>query len=237
MIPIYTVGGPAIEKGRLLACLIALMFGPVADPLPFFTRLWFSFVCALRVVVDGAFAGRVWAVRDRKPALPETSPGSAVEPEADDVEPEVDDVEPDADDEADLDAAGPPDVTPSREEAALLLLAVLQREGRLVDFLEQDIENFDDADVGAAARVLHAGCRKALHRLGDVTPIRDEEEETRITVEEGIDTGEVKLVGAVTGDAPYRGILRHKGWRVALQLPAPTAEHDVSVVAPAEVEL
>lgn len=195
-------------------------------PPSFVTRLWFSFVCALRVLVDGAFAGRVWAVRDRMPQLPEPEEERAVSepppaPDADEA--------PAADD-------GSSEAHP-REEAALLLLAVLQREGRLVDFLEQDIEDFDDADVGAAARVLHAGCRKALHRLGEVRPIRDEDEDSRVTVEQGLDTGEVKLVGAVKGDAPYRGVLRHRGWRVTLQLPEPTAEHDVSVVAPAEVEL
>lgn len=195
-------------------------------PPSFVTRLWFSFVCALRVLVDGAFAGRVWAVRDRMPQLPEPEEERAVsEP------PPV----PDAD-EAPAADDGSSEWRP-REQAALLLLAVLQREGRLVDFLEQDIEDFDDADVGAAARVLHAGCRKALHRLGEVRPIRDEDEDSRVTVEQGLDTGEVKLVGAVKGDAPYRGVLRHRGWRVTLQLPEPTAEHDVSVVAPAEVEL
>lgn len=200
-------------------------------PPSFVTRLWFSFVCALRVLADGAFAGRVWAVRDQMPELPERNDGGGRDSDPD-SEPAPAPVSAPGTDEVSSPSAARP-----REEAALMLLAVLQREGRLVDFLEQDIEDFDDADVGAAARVLHAGCRKALHRLGEVSPIREEDEDSRVTVEGGLTTGEVKLVGAVEGDAPYRGVLRHRGWRVALQLPEPTTEHDISVVAPAEVEL
>src|SRR5215831_3115113 len=47
-------------------------------------------------------------------------------------------------------AAAPrkPDATPG----ALQLLALLQREGRLVDFLAEDISGYDDASIGAAVR-------------------------------------------------------------------------------------
>jgi len=217
----------------LLACDSALWFALVSAPLPFVTRLWFSFVCALRVLADGAFARRAWAVREGMPAQP-ALPESEVSPSSDaprDAHPS--DVSPGSDDAGSASGVQPA----AREDAALLLLAALQREGRLVDFIEQDIEDFDDADIGAAARVLHAGCRKALHGLGEVTPIRGEDEESRVIVEDGIATGEVKLVGAVAGQPPYHGILRHRGWRVKLDLPEPTADHDVSVVAPAEVEL
>ena len=114
----------------------------------------------------------------------------------------------------------------------------LLRDGRFVDFLEQDISSFDDAEVGAAARIVHGGCRKALHAHAEITTVRAEDEETTVEVTEGIDTGEVKLTGNVGGDPPYRGVLRHRGWRArGLSLPTAVAGHDATVVAPAEVEL
>jgi hypothetical protein len=54
----------------------------------------------------------------------------------------------------------------------------------------------------------------------------------------GYDPSEVKLTGKVTGKPPYRGVLRHRGWRVReLSLPEALEGHDFGVIAPAEVEL
>lgn len=126
-----------------------------------------------------------------------------------------------------------PDLSP-----ALVLLGLLQEKGRLIDFLEQDIEAFDDAEIGAAVRVVHEGCRSVLRGHAQVEPVRSEEEESRVVVKEGMDTGAVKLTGDLSGEPPYQGVLRHRGWRVArLSLPTPVAGHDPRVVAPAEVEL
>jgi len=121
---------------------------------------------------------------------------------------------------------------------AMQLLALLQRDGRLVDFLEQDVTTFTDEDVGAAARIVHEGCRKILHRVTSVSPLRSESEGSKVVVEAGFAPAEVLLVGNVQGAAPYRGTLRHRGWRVAeLSLPETVAGHDPHVLAPAEVEL
>jgi hypothetical protein len=114
----------------------------------------------------------------------------------------------------------------------------LQREGRLIDFLQQDIQSFADADVGAAARVVHTGCRKALATLTRVTAIRSEPEGSRVTLDSSVDHGAVKLVGNVQGSGPYTGVLRHKGWRVPeIKLPELVGDQDPKVLAPAEVEL
>src|SRR5262249_40222135 len=122
--------------------------------------------------------------------------------------------------------------------AALQLLSLLQREGRLVDFLEQDITSYSDDEVGAAARLVHEGCRKTLHRLTTVRPVRAETEGTRVMLEQGFVRSEIKLIGEVTGSPPYRGTLRHRGWRAAeLHLPEMVEGHDPSILAPAEVEL
>jgi hypothetical protein len=121
---------------------------------------------------------------------------------------------------------------------ALQLLALLQREGRLVDFLQQDIASFSDADVGTSARVVHEGCRKALRAHATVEPVRPEDEGTRVTLPPGFDPDEVKLVGDVKGQGPFTGVLRHRGWRATrLELPRLVGSHDARVLAPAEVEV
>lgn len=119
---------------------------------------------------------------------------------------------------------------------ALQLLAMLQREGRLVDFLQQNIDGFPDADVGAAARVVHDGCRRTLAKHAKVSAIRSENEGTPVTLDAV--PSDVKLVGNVAGSAPYRGVLRHRGWKIEeLRLPTRVGAHDPTIVAPAEIEL
>ena len=187
----------------------------VSDPdasLPFGTRLWFAFACFFRVLFDGSFAARAWGVRA---ALP---PARATEKEK----------------EKEKEKKG----APAPVDAALQLLALLQREGRFVDFLEEDVTTFSDADVGAAARVVHEGCRKALRAHGKLVAVRTEEEGTKVTVAEGTSPSEVKLTGNVVGKAPFTGTLRHRGWRLEdFHLPTSMPGHDARVVAPAEVEL
>lgn len=121
---------------------------------------------------------------------------------------------------------------------ALQLLALLQREGRFVDFLQQDIADFPDAEVGVAARVVHEGCRKALRAHADIEPVRGEPEGAPVTLEAGFDADAVKLVGEVKGPPPYAGVLRHRGWRAKkLELPERVGGHDARILAAAEVEL
>jgi hypothetical protein len=196
--------------------------GPVnADAsLPFLTRLWFAWVCFFRVLADGQFAARVWGIGQATPQLPGPPPSAA---------PSEDPPFPPA-----------PTVTPvaASTTAALQLLSMLQREGRLVDFLEQDITTFADADVGAAARVVHEGCRKALHAHAQIEPVFVDDEGARVKLAAGFDADEVKLVGDVRGEPPYTGVLRHRGWRATrLDLPQIVGGHDAHVLAPAEVEL
>ncbi len=121
---------------------------------------------------------------------------------------------------------------------ALRMLAALQRDGRLLDFLQEDIAAAPDADVGAAARIVHEGCRKTLAEYIDLEPVLKEEEGETVTVETGFDPGKVRLTGNVVGKPPYKGRLAHPGWRAArLELPKQTEELDPRVLAPAEVEI
>ena len=122
-------------------------------------------------------------------------------------------------------------------DRAVQLLALLQRDGRLVDFLSEDIAPYQDAQIGAAVREMHANCRKSLAQYVTLEPVIEGEEDRPVTVEGAFDPAAVKLVGNVTGRPPLRGLLRHKGWRVAeINLPnLPPRGAGRAVVAPAEV--
>jgi len=124
------------------------------------------------------------------------------------------------------------------EESALLLLAALQRKGRFLDFLEEDVSAFSDAEIGAAARVVHEGAKRALDEIFEVAPIRGEEEGDELLLEADYDAHAIRVVGDVRGDPPFRGSLAHAGWRVLdTHLPKLAEGHDARVIAPAEVEL
>ena len=123
-------------------------------------------------------------------------------------------------------------------DAALQLLALLQQNARLVDFLQEDLRGFSDADIGATARVVHEGGRKTLREYFTLEPVRSETEESRITLQAGFSATEVRLTGNVTGSPPFTGTLVHRGWKaVDVRLPRLARGHDASIIAAAEVEL
>ena len=123
-------------------------------------------------------------------------------------------------------------------DGALALLALLQREGRLVDFLREPLDGFSDSDIGAAARDVHRGCRKVLEDHLAFEPVMPGSEDAKVSVPKGFDPSEIRLVGEAKGEPPYRGTLRHHGWRVVdTKLPSLAEGIDRTVIAPAEVEL
>ncbi len=132
--------------------------------------------------------------------------------------------------------AAPP---PERVHASgLMLLGALQREGRLLDFLQQDIASFSDEDVGSAARVVHGGCRKVLQQYFEFEPSTPQAEGASMTVPAGFDAQRIRLTGNVSGQPPFKGTLKHHGWVAkAIRMPALSEAIDPRVVAPAEVEL
>ena len=121
---------------------------------------------------------------------------------------------------------------------ALQLLGLLQREGRLVDFIEEDLTGFPNAAIGAAARTVHAGCKRAIEEYFRLEPVYRQPEGAQVTVDRGFDPAAVRLTGNVVGEPPFKGALRHHGWR-AREVKIPPAKDglDASLVAPAEVEL
>ncbi len=127
----------------------------------------------------------------------------------------------------------------SARSDALNLLAVLQREGRLVDFLKEDLSAYNDAQIGSAVRDVHRDCAAALERVLALRPLQDEPEGAAIQVLAGFDAAKVRLTGNLAGQGPYKGILRHPGWTATrLDLPEWAGSADsAKVVAPAEVEI
>lgn len=121
----------------------------------------------------------------------------------------------------------------------LRILALLQRDGRLVDFLMEEIDGYPDAQIGAAVREIHGKCRKALQHYLAIEPIINQPEDSPYTVPAGFDPGTIRVVGNVGGAPPFQGSLRHTGWRArAVQLPALAgAQSHNAVLAPAEVEI
>jgi hypothetical protein len=133
----------------------------------------------------------------------------------------------------------PPKIAVRREEEATAaqMLALLQRDGRLIDFLMENITAYRDEQIGAAVRSVHAGCRQALDRYVSLAPALDAQEGAHVTVDGSADAARIKLIGNVSGPPPFTGVLNHRGWIVnRMELP-PLAATGRQVIAPAEVEL
>ena len=136
-------------------------------------------------------------------------------------------------------AEEPAEVPPEKTHAAgLSVLALFQREGRLIDFLKEDVSSFADAEIGAAARVVHAGSRKVLDQYLSLEPVLQEPEGATVNVPAGFNAERIRLTGNVAGDPPFRGALKHHGWvATSIRFPAMSPTLDPRVIAPAEVEL
>lgn len=123
-------------------------------------------------------------------------------------------------------------------EGAAQMLAALQREGRLIDFLQEDLSAYEDGQIGAAVRSIHMGCRAVLKENMDIKPVFDEKEGSTVIIPAGFDVTAIRLTGNVTGNPPFRGILRHRGWKgERVRLPQSREEKDHWILAPAEVEI
>lgn len=119
-------------------------------------------------------------------------------------------------------------------------LAILQDKGRFVDFLMDDITAYNDAQVGAAARIVHDGCKRVVQEHFTIAPVRDEAEGAKVTVPAGYGADEYRLVGRISGEAPFTGVLVHRGWRTGpVKLPRvlKSGGDRLPTIAPAEVEL
>lgn len=187
----------------------------------FFQRLPIAFGAFFSVLANPAFAARVSALRQPETATSVVTPTATVK--AAPVAPTP---------------VAPPPMKETSPDAALQLLGLLQRDARLIDFTQEDLSLYSDADIGGVARVLHEGCSKVLREHFTINPVRPEAEGSRLTLPAGFDARAVRLTGNVVGQAPFTGSLCHRGWRVTdTRLPKLAESHDVRVLAQAEVEL
>ncbi|MFI5445744.1 DUF2760 domain-containing protein [Polaromonas sp. UC242_47] len=183
---------------------------PSSTPPSFFKRLPLAFGAFFSILGNPVFASRVMALsQPEAPVPPAPTPA--------------------------------PTPTPLKEatpDAALQLLALLQRDARLIDFTQENLSSYSDAEIGGAARVVHEGCAKVLREHFTLAPVRAEEEGSRITLAAGFDARAIRLTGNVLGQAPFQGTLSHRGWRATeTRLPKLAEGHDATVLAQAEVEL
>ncbi|MBL8394535.1 MAG: DUF2760 domain-containing protein [Candidatus Accumulibacter sp.] len=178
------------------------------------SRISLAFGTFFSILSDGHFAARVQTLRaGEQRAEPSTPPPAAARPAA-------------------------PPLVEAAPDGALQLLGLLQREARFIDFIQEDVAAYGDADIGAAARVVHEGCRKVLRDNFTIVPVRNEVEGSRVTLPAGFDAAALRVTGNVVGQPPFTGSLTHRGWRVSeTRLPRLAGGHDLRIVAAAEVEL
>jgi hypothetical protein len=200
----------------------------VTASLPWWRRIGLAFSVFFRILFDVRFAASI-AGRPREEEPEENVKGrQAAEPDWAAAE---------AGAKALAKQTEPP-ALPSPDSGALVLLSLLQNEGRFVDFVQQDIASFPDADIGAVARVVHSGCRKVLSSHLRIAAIRGESEGQRVALEPGFDPNRIKLTGNVAGTGRLSGVLRHRGWQATeVHLPTVVDRAGTQVLCPAEVEL
>ena len=189
----------------------------------FFSRLSIAFGALFKSLGDAEFAARVRddGVGPTAAPVPTPAPAPVAKP---------------APAPAPAPAAAP--LRAPTPDSALQLLSLFQREARLIDFTQENLSAYSDADIGAAARVVHEGCARVLREHFTIEPVRSENEGSRVTLAEGFDAASVRLTGNVVGKAPFSGTLSHRGWRASkVTLPQLAESHDARVLAPAEVEL
>jgi hypothetical protein len=118
------------------------------------------------------------------------------------------------------------------------LLGIFQEKGRFIDFLMEDITPYSDADVGGVARAVHQGCKAALKEHFHIEPISPQGEGATITVPAGYSADEFRLVGNLSGEAPFTGKIVHKGWKTTtVKLPRVLKTDHLPAIAPAQVEV
>src|SRR6185369_8177971 len=127
---------------------------------------------------------------------------------------------------------------PPSPAVGLRLLAALQEDARLLDFVCEDIAGYSDEQIGSATRGIHAALRKAIESRVSLAPILSGDDGDPVEVPVGFDPALVRVTGNPAGAPPYRGVLRHGGWKASdAHLPLPTEGSDPSILMPAEVEV
>ena len=128
---------------------------------------------------------------------------------------------------------------PPAQSEAITLLAALQREARLVDFLQEDLTGYADEQIGAAVREIQRDSQQLLERFFALRPIYAAAEGDAVDLAPSHAAGKVRLSGKVTETPPAQGTLQHHGWEATrCELPGYTGSTSAArIIAPAEVEI
>ncbi len=129
-----------------------------------------------------------------------------------------------------------PTSTRTSRSDALSLLSALQREARWIDLVQESLDGYSDAQVGAAARDVLRDSKKVLDRMFDLGPVIDGEEGTRVAIDANASALRVRILG--NASKASNGILVHRGWQ-AKQCRVPEwtgSESDKMILSPAEFE-
>ncbi len=123
----------------------------------------------------------------------------------------------------------------SRRSEALTLLSALQRESRLLDLVCESLDQYDDSQIGAAARDVLRDTRKTLDRMFGLKHLVDSPEGENIEIPNNPSPVRWRIVGKESGQS---GTLSHPGWQATkLDMPQWSGGSDDSmVIAAAEVE-
>jgi hypothetical protein len=129
--------------------------------------------------------------------------------------------------------------TPPKRSEAVALLATLQREARLLDLIQEPLDNYTDEQIGSTARNVLRDSASVLDRLLGLKPLLVQEEQSTVDVPADYDPARFRLTGKVEGSGPFRGQLAHKGWQAtSVNLPTWTGSKEAAlVIAPAEIEV
>ncbi len=205
------------------------------------SRITLAFSCFFRLLFGARLSARAadYLPEEARPALPEPKPDKKDKKGKDDES-----AKPGKEAAGKKEAAEskprskPANLADHHRDGALALLGLMQREGRLIDFLQESLDDYEDEDIGASVRDIHRGCKKVLSEHLELEAVMPGEEDDDVTVPKGFDPGEIRLIGDVSGDPPFKGVLRHHGWRATkAKLPTLSEGVDRTILAPAEVEL
>lgn len=129
----------------------------------------------------------------------------------------------------------PEKTSPPSRDAAITLLATLQREARLVDLVQEDLSQYSDAQVGAAARPCLQQCSAVLNRVMGLQPLIDAAEGAMVEVPPDASATRVQWLGEGSASS---GKLVHHGWQAAkVELPTWTGESsDAKIIAAAQIQ-
>jgi hypothetical protein len=120
----------------------------------------------------------------------------------------------------------------------LRLLSMMQHSARFIDFIKEDISAYSDQEVGVVVRDIHKNCAKLLEEVVAIRPISKDEEGSAFIVPVHYDSQEISLIGNIRGEPPYKGVLRHPGWKASkLSLPECSMDVRKEIIQLAEVEV